>query len=98
MQHKDNETYQERRCADQPAQQCSPQQTIDGTTYSVTCPTCAGNFSVEEPNSTYRLRRSDKEALAPRPVPVVCECGFAHPGRPSEEAVVGCGSAWQLTQ
>lgn len=96
MEHKDDVPYRQRRCEDQPATSADPKETADGITYSVVCPTCENSFTVEELHSVYRLRRTARKELAPPPVPVICECGHPHAGRPPEEEFLGCGSVWQL--
>lgn len=91
--------YEIKAFADVPAANCSPQPIVDGTEYFVVCPACSGRFEIQHVNGTYRVGIFGRRVTTPpAPIPVLCECGLSHPGRPADETVHGCGAAWRLTQ
>lgn len=82
---------------DVPVSECGPRPITDGTQYSLICPACHGHFSVDDLDGVYRVRFFRAQQPQPTsPVPVVCDCGREHTGRPTDSPFVGCGAAWRL--
>ncbi|MFI6348429.1 hypothetical protein [Streptomyces sp. NPDC050560] len=55
------------------------------------CPRCGCAFSCTHTDRVFRSpRRRGPRAY----VPVLCECGTRHPGRPADEK--GCGAYWNV--
>jgi hypothetical protein len=72
-------------------------------TASGACPACGGHTSTE---FSYGIGgagtkgRHPQDPMTPTPaIPeatIYCECGHAHPGRPTNALDVGCGRFWQV--
>lgn len=98
MDHQDI-AYRPQAFPDVPASECDPRPIVEGTAYSVDCPACHGQFRLDDLGTTFRGRVFTKRAKEPtRPIPVVCDCGFAHADRPADASFQGCGAAWRLTR
>lgn len=89
-------TYEDKRVDDVKKSDCSPEQIDGGMRYTVVCPACSGNFNLDDFEG---FRAGIFFARSSEPIveiPVICDCGLMHEGRPTSDGFHGCGAVWQL--
>lgn len=96
MPHNNSVTYALTRGDDVAANTLQQRKLDGGVEYFMVCARCDGQFTRPHFDDVFRAARlfGRAQPADTSTIPVICDCGYEHPGHPEGET--GCGNAWEI--